>query len=238
MTPTNQDLVRVAEGQVGYVEGGGRDGRSGNLTKFGAAYGLNGYAWCSMFVWWCYKQLGIDVRQTVSGSYAGAEAAMEGFARHGWKIVKNPRAGDVVFFHFPGEAAGADHTGIVVSADSGGVHTIEGNTSSGTSGSQSNGGGVYRRYRPYNVVIGYGRYPLATSAAAPARVKPVVGKTYPTLQEGAHGPGVVRLQHLLHINADGDFGPKTKTAVLAAQKRLHLIRDGVAGPATLKALGF
>src|SRR3954451_16645605 len=98
MTPSNQDLVRVAAGQVGYVESGGRDGRSGNITKFGAAYGLNGYAWCSMFVWWCFQQLGIDVRHTVSGSYAGAEAAMEGFAKHGWKIMKAPRAGDVVFF--------------------------------------------------------------------------------------------------------------------------------------------
>ena len=34
------------------------------------------------------------------------------------------------------------------------MQTIEGNTSSGYSGSQSNGGGVYRRTRSYSSIIG------------------------------------------------------------------------------------
>lgn len=236
---TAQDLDRVVEGQVGYVEKGGRDGKSGNLTKFGAAYGLDGYAWCSMFVWWCFKQVGIDVRQTVTGAYASAEGAMEGFAKHGWKITKSPRFMDVVFFHFPGEHAGANHTGFVISADAGGVHTIEGNTSSGDGGSQVNGGGVYRRYRPYSVIIGYGRYPLQGGSPVVPRPAPVgPGKKYPTLTVGSHGAAVTRMQTLLHITADGNFGPKTKAAVERFQKSRHLAVDGIAGPATLKALGY
>jgi len=237
---TAQDLDRVVEGQVGYVEKGGRDGKSGNLTKFGAAYGLDGYAWCSMFVWWCFKQVGIDVRHDVSGSYASAEGAMEGFQKHGWKIVKSPRLMDVVFFHFQGEHAGANHTGFVVSADAGGVHTIEGNTSAGDGGSQVNGGGVYRRYRPYSVIIGYGRYPLAGGSPAVPRPAPVgPGKKYPTLHEGlSNDNNVKRMQTLLHIAADGDFGPATKKAVMTFQKTHHLAVDGVAGPATLKVMGF
>lgn len=37
------------------------------------------------------------------------------------------------------------------------MQTIEGNTSPGTSGSQSNGGGVYRRARSYDSIIGVAR---------------------------------------------------------------------------------
>lgn len=236
---TAQDLDRIVEGQVGYVEKGGRSGHSGNLTKFGAAYGLNGYSWCSIFVWWCFLQVGIDVRHTISGQYASADAAMKGFQKKGWKITKSPRFMDVAFFHIPGEHAGANHTGFVVAADARGVHTIEGNTSAGASGSQANGGGVYRRYRPYSLIIGYGRYPFATGSPAVARPKPVSTKKYPTLTLGmTNNKDVMRMQHLLHIAADGDFGPKTKVKVVAFQKSKHLAADGVAGPATLKAMGF
>lgn len=241
MTPTAQALVRVAQGQVGYTEKGGRDGKSGNLTKFGKEYGLDGYAWCSIFVWWCFKQIGVDVRHLVSGNYGSAELAMEGFAKHGWKISKGnrPRLGDVVFFHFTGEHAGANHTGFVVSADAGGVHTIEGNTSMpGAKGSQVNGGGVYARYRPYSIVIGYGRYPFPTTAPPAPRVKPVVGKSYPTLKEGMTGPQVARLQTLLHIKADGNFGPNTTLHTKQAQFNRHLKQDGIAGPALLQKLGY
>lgn len=237
---TAQDLYRVVKGQVGYVEKGGRTGHDGNITKFGAAYGMNGVAWCSIFVWWCFMQVGINLKNQITGSYASAELAMEGWQKHGWKVYKQPKLMDVVFFHFPGEKPGADHTGFVVAADSGGVHTIEGNTSSGSGGSQSNGGGCYARYRPYSTVIGYGRYPFpgAKPVAVP-RVQPVgPGKAYPTLKEGDSGPAVARLQTLLHIPADGKFGPNTTKHVKQAQFNRHLVQDGIAGPGTLRALGF
>ena len=53
----------------------------------------------------------------------------------------------------------ADHIGIVEEnhADEGWMQTIEGNTSPGSGGSQSNGGGVYRRARNYNSIIGVAR---------------------------------------------------------------------------------
>lgn len=243
---TAQALDRIVEAQVGYQESGGRDGKSGNITKFGAAMGLNGFAWCSIFVWWCFMQLGIDLRKVISGNYAGAEQAMEGFAKHGWKIVKGPRFMDVVFFHFDGEHSGANHTGFVVAADAKGVHTIEGNTQMpGATGSQRDGGGVYRRYRPYSTIIGYGRYPFAAVAPAVPKVKPVSGeKAYPTLHNGvgttAHPDArVKRLQTLLHVvPADGAFGPRTDKAVRAFQARKHLLVDGVAGPASLRAMAY
>lgn len=241
VTPTPDALVRLALGQKGYIEKGGRDGKSGNVTKYGAAYGLNAVAWCSIFVWWCFHMLGIDLRKLLTANYASAEQAMEAWQRHGWKVYKTPRLGDVVFFHFDREHEGANHTGIVVAADGKGVHTVEGNTSlPGAKGSQVNGGVVAERYRPYSVIIGYGRYPWPKGVVVPKPPvrKPVVGKTYPTLRPGDTGAAVKRLQLLLHIAPDGDYGPTTTLHVKQAQYNRHLAQDGIAGPALLSKLGF
>lgn len=244
---TADELYRVVKGQLGYVEKGGKDGKSGNLTKFGASFGMDGVAWCSIFVWWCFKQVGVNLVKVISGSYASADAAMKGWAAHGWKIVKQPKLMDVVFFHFDGEHAGANHTGFVVAADAKGVHTIEGNTSKpGATGSQRDGGGVYARYRPYSTIIGYGRYPWPKGSAPPAvpKAKPIQPgvKAYPTLHYGmgstAPNNDVKRLQYLLHIKVTGVFDRLTEKHVKQAQFNRHLIQDGVAGPATLRLLGF
>jgi peptidoglycan hydrolase-like protein with peptidoglycan-binding domain len=45
------------------------------------------------------------------------------------------------------------------------------------------------------------------------------------------------LQNKLGITADGDFGPKTKAAVVAFQKSRGLAADGIVGPITWKAVG-
>ena len=241
MTPTPEALVRTGLGQKGYQEKGGRDGKSGNITKMGAAFGVNGVAWCSIFVWWCFQAIGVDLKKVLTGNYASAELAMEAWQAHGWKVYKAPRLGDVVFFHFNGEHEGANHTGIVVAADAKGVHTIEGNTSMpGAKGSQVNGGGVYERYRPYSVIIGYGRYPWPKGVVAPKPPvrKPVVGKSYPTLRPGDTGAAVKRLQLLLHIAQDGEYGPETTKHVKQAQFNRQLMQDGIAGPALLSKLGY
>ena len=47
------------------------------------------------------------------------------------------------------------HTGIIESAAIGKITAIEGNTTAGNSGSQSNGGGVYRRTRSTSCVRAY-----------------------------------------------------------------------------------
>ena len=39
-------------------------------------------------------------------------------------------------------------------------------------------------------------------------------------------------------NVDGDFGTKTKEAVVSFQRKNGLVVDGIAGPATLKAMGI
>ena len=65
----------------------------------------------------------------------------------------------------------------------------------------------------------------------------------PTLRKGAFGEDVKALQALLNaagaapaLKVDGGFGPATKTAVNALQRRKGLTVDGVVGPRTWAAL--
>jgi murein DD-endopeptidase MepM/ murein hydrolase activator NlpD len=72
--------------------------------------------------------------------------------------------------------------------------------------------------------------------AAPV-VSPGVTKALPILKKGSKGVAVKHLQTLLHITADGDYGPKTLAAVKTYQAKNGLAADGVVGPATWDKLG-
>lgn len=63
-----------------------------------------------------------------------------------------------------------------------------------------------------------------------------------TLKKGSKGDDVVALQHLLNVEGvkvtiDGEFGPKTETAVKVFQMAKGLEADGIVGPATWAELG-
>jgi len=72
--------------------------------------------------------------------------------RFGMRIVprNDARIGDLVTFNWDGGVD--DHIGRLRGWDGGSILTVEGNTSSGASGSQNNGGGVYLRSRPSSVI--------------------------------------------------------------------------------------
>ena len=60
-----------------------------------------------------------------------------------------------------------------------------------------------------------------------------------TSEEGTGAGGAVaRLQHALHLSADGNFGPETEAAVKRLQARHGLTVDGVVGPATWSVIGI
>lgn len=56
------------------------------------------------------------------------------------------------------------------------------------------------------------------------------------LRVGDRSPVVATVQRLLHVNADGVFGPGTKRALVRFQKSHHLTADGLAGTQTIAAL--
>lgn len=90
--------------------------------------------------------------------------------------------------------------------------------------------------RPWD--LGLGKAPIIARAVA-AVTKAVAGPkiTYPTIRRGSVGASVRKLQALLKIKVDGQFGPATEDAVIVAQKKHGLVADGKVGPYTWRALG-
>lgn len=132
-----------------------------NKTIFGKWYGMNGQPWCAIFVSWAYHEAGLGkfVNASSKKGFASCDAGLKWFAKKGKLVpVAQAQAGDLVFFQFDNDAQ-PDHVGIVEKNNTK-LHrlvTIEGNTSSNTSGSQSNGGGVYRKKRSYATVMAVAR---------------------------------------------------------------------------------
>ncbi len=138
------ELLAVARRELGNME----SPANSNRTKYGRWFGLDGYAWCMMFVQWVFDQAGVALpRRTAScGELMRAAQAA------GCWVTRDFLPGDVVIYDFPGGAA-TDHCGIVeMELPDYGVQAIEGNTSQ--SGSQSNGGMVCRKSRPRKYIIG------------------------------------------------------------------------------------
>lgn len=59
-----------------------------------------------------------------------------------------------------------------------------------------------------------------------------------TLKRGSKGDLVKKMQAVLGLTADGDFGPGTEAALKKWQASKGLTADGVAGPKTLAAMGI
>lgn len=122
----------------------------------------NGYAWCDVFVDWCFVQtFGADkakslLCQPAYSAGAGCYYSANYYKKKGQFYKSNPRKGDQIFFK--NSNGSESHTGIVTKVDSNYVYTIEGNTSS-LPGVISNGGCVRaKKYLlSYGYISGYGR---------------------------------------------------------------------------------
>lgn len=116
-----------------------------NRTKYGSWYGLDGQPWCMMFVMWVLFQAGVKLLFKT----ASCSALLNWYRKNKpSSIHQSPQPGDIIIYNF-------GHTGIVESVGQGTVTAIEGNTSPGTAGSQSNGGMVCRRTRKTVLITAY-----------------------------------------------------------------------------------
>lgn len=132
-----------------------------NKTKYGAWYGLDGQPWCAMFVSWVFYKAGRISEIAASGKkgFASCDAGLKWFAKKDKLIpIGDAEAGDIAFFQFDDDAQ-PDHVGIVIKNNKRlkRLVCIEGNTSGNAKGSQSNGDGVYRKVRPYSLVMAVAR---------------------------------------------------------------------------------
>ena len=154
MSVQAQKVVAAARKEVGYREG------ANNENKYARALypKLNNVPWCAIFVSWCFRQAKatslVDVQY--NWGFAGCTDALRRFRKAGRVVPKRrARPGDIVFFDFNNVDVTAEHVGIVIEpAKSWGLVTVEGNTmAEHATGSQANGNGVWRRNRPYSVIL-------------------------------------------------------------------------------------
>lgn len=145
---TAKKLIAIAVSQIGYHEKAGNanlddptaNSGSGNWTKYArdlarAGYyngNKNGYAWCDVFVDWCFwiladrdARLGQTIECQTGDCGAGCLFSRQYYQQQG-RLFNTPEPGDQVFFTQNGEIC---HTGIVETVNGNRITTIEGNTS-------------------------------------------------------------------------------------------------------------
>lgn len=214
---TRAKVLRTAAAEIGYAE------KPVNRTKYGAWYGMDGSAWCAMFVSWVAMRAGA---RAIIPRHAYTPSGAKWFKdRSRW--YRTPKAGDLAYFRFPGGPARIHHVGFVEKVRSDGMLvTIEGNTSPADN---RNGGMVMRRVRHPKYVVGYGR----------PKYTPSIRKYPGVVKRGAKGADVRWIQRrLVHhghgVTVDGDFGDKTYAAVKRFRERRFRARPqtGNVGPVT------
>jgi hypothetical protein len=145
------DLCKTAEG---YIEG------PNNETLYGKWYGLNNQPWCAMAVSKMFFDAGLikSVANTKKG-FASCDAWLKYLTKNNQIVpIGQAQRGDLVFFQFDNDSA-PDHVGIVKYHNTRlkRMRVYEGNTSSGKTGSQSNGEGFYLRKRDYKTIMAVAR---------------------------------------------------------------------------------
>ncbi len=148
-------LLKVAQGEVGYVEGPLPD-----ESKYGEWFSHSRCAWCAEFLTWCVDQVdqryGQHLMENVYPRYGGPSTGAPFFIDKGRFISDNgklptkekqwligsdhylganeyiPHVGDYIWFYYYNRTVGTDHVAIVegVSVEPNGavtVHVIEGN---------------------------------------------------------------------------------------------------------------
>ena len=153
---TISDVLYCARDWIGYSRW--TDPEEGTVfgrwfaEKTGEPYfGASGVPYCAMFASYCLDWAGVACAGMPSAYCPDIVSAGED--AEATVSCEDAEAGDIVLFDW-GRDGLADHVGIVEENHPGEEYmtTIEGNTSSGAGGSQSNGGVVARRQRGYGSV--------------------------------------------------------------------------------------
>lgn len=165
-----QAAIKIAKAEIGYLEKASNkdlddktaNAGNGNYTKYwrDVAPEYQGSYWCAGFISWVFMKA------------FGKSKAIE-LLKH-WPYISvydlstrfthysTPKVGDIVMFY--SSSQGYYHTGLVISVNGSQFTTIEGNTSGG-SGIDPNGGGVFQKNRSVNSGTLFARpdYSIVTS---------------------------------------------------------------------------
>lgn len=249
---TALQVMRTALQQCGYKE----HPAGSNKTKFGKWYGWDGVPWCGEFVSWAGSQPSGD--NPIAKSANAADIQDVTVRSKGGKYILKQTAsntkkkdalskykfGDSISFNFSGGSK-RNHTGLIVGVKGSTIYCIEGNTSFGDRGSQSNGGCVALRARSYTTGVCVVR-PKYSAHKWHTPTTPYTGNIPSGLiVYRDKGTQVKRLQKALswangyNLEPDGEFGGKTLAEVVIFQVAHGLTPDGEFGSksiAKLKAL--
>jgi hypothetical protein len=142
--------VKWAVDQVGTTESPYGSNRGPKVSEWNKrAIGIDGVPWCQSFA---DAVLVAGGGPQLKSAYTVQVIQWAREGKYGLKIVSiaQRQPGDFVYFKWPGVSNDvADHVGV----DVGNGATVEGNTSSGSSGSQNNGGQVALRTRGNGYVV-------------------------------------------------------------------------------------
>lgn len=265
MAYDKQKVIDIALAEVGYHEKASNSGLDsptansggGNYTKYardldalGSFYNYpkNGYAWCDIFVDWCFvTAYGRAAAQKLlfQPNYslgAGCLYSAQYFKQNN-AFYSTPQTGDQIFFSY--QSGEVSHTGIVVDVADSMITVVEGNSNDRVEKK------VY--YQGNKYIYGYGRPCYGTQSApqsnsqapapTPAQPKPKAENCLVTLnilRVGSSGEQVESAQRLLiakgytcgGYGADGEFGNATKQAVINFQQTHNLGVDGEIGTQT------
>lgn len=147
-------VLELCKAAVGYTEG------TNNDTVYGKWFGLNNQPWCAMAASKMYFDAGMikAVANTRKG-FASCDLWLKYLTKNNQLVpIGQAQRGDLVFFQFDDDAQ-PDHVGIVKFHNKKlrYMQVFEGNTSSGASGSQSNGDGFYLKRRTYKTIMAVAR---------------------------------------------------------------------------------
>ena len=119
-----------------------------NTAYYGREVSGSDLAWCAVFVWWLFRECGME-KLYYGGKKTAYVPALISWAKREGLIVKTPRPGDLICFDFNGNGT-ADHIGLCESFDGSQITTIDGNTGVGN---EANGGAVLRRRRAKRYIV-------------------------------------------------------------------------------------
>lgn len=154
VSPLLQGAIDTAKSQLGKMEDPLLSNSGPDVNQYLASVGLGpGFAWCAAFVHWCFDRsaeragMANPVIKTAGVMDHWTKAGKAGITRiAGADAINNPalvKAGHIFVINFGG---GLGHTGLVIAADNGIIHTIEGNAKP-VGGLIRDGYGVFQRDR-------------------------------------------------------------------------------------------
>ena len=246
MELTAKNLIAIAAAEVGYREKASNsqlddptaNAGASDWTKYArdlhaAGYyngNKNGYAWCDVFVDWCFYMLaGKDAKKAqeiecqTGPLGAGCTYSLQYYQQQGRFFTENPQPGDQIFFQQNGSIC---HTGIVESVSGNVIVTIEGNASDRVMriNRKMHDGYTYGFGRPKYTGAAVPSSPSSTDSSGSDMVYTVVSgdtlsgiaKKYSTTYQklaaynGISNPNLIRVGQQIKIPGTGSNGKATQ----------------------------